>query len=771
MPTPTAIVQLVSSPLCSIQCHTSCNGTEKIANHQIDNDPDGATFPCSRSTAGRSKATTGAADDSASEKGTEVESNSDGTSVKDDIQTAAAVLTKFSQEPRGEHRDKSDAEAGDKRQHPNHSTDEIVSCFSGASGAKKATADAAHDRASEKHIAECRDSNEASHAETQNTTNHQSNDDQTRSPSGGGKAAADPADDFIAGKNSEEESTSDDTSVESSTKMTATALAKSSKEPREEKRDKSDNDAGEQRQCSCHSNDATVSCSSSTSGTNKPAFDATDDSASEEAIAEDALRKKDREKSDVVMLPHDLVTVVKTKMNAEHVSNFKSSCTKLIGRGSALSGETFEEKAVSLLKGMHRKISKIGKKCFERCVIAKFSKSGHSVDGLPPESIKSIVLLLHKLAADTKIVQKDPFLIVCITRNCVHSVSQEQEFKRMLLSELKKYLAGLQPPHSFEEKPVPRNKKLTHSILRVASKAREYLIKMFQRTEAKLCHMTVRTHRKVGGEDLRASSSGRLKGWESVNLDLSLSSDERPTTLLVHPGLVASLKSRLSLEERSCRMSREQNIVLLTQLTAKAFIESDHNFSKAVHMLKSAFEDHNLAQLQDPSDLLRLAQNLNSDKPGLCVPQPAKADDSRDDSPQPNLSAGPAGDVTPVRDGSKLLEESHPRNSTTQKTGRHVILSAKAHDFSPLSHQSHVSLDTDIDLSSMPGGDCLADVFEEQNEMINSEDGLPVDDVIIFGPDFDGELQQFARNDHRVTDNFMTACLAFCACPAVLKQN
>ena len=99
MPTPTAIVQLVSSPLCSIQCHTSCTGTEKIANHQIDNDPDGATFPCSRSTAGRSKATTGAADDSASEKGTEVESNSDGTSVKDDIQTAAAALTEFSQEP------------------------------------------------------------------------------------------------------------------------------------------------------------------------------------------------------------------------------------------------------------------------------------------------------------------------------------------------------------------------------------------------------------------------------------------------------------------------------------------------------------------------------------------------------------------------------------------------------------------------------------------------------------------------------------------------
>jgi len=68
MPTPTAIVQLVSSPLCSIQCHTSCTGTKKIANHQIDNDPNGATFPCSRSTAGESKATTGAADNSASER-------------------------------------------------------------------------------------------------------------------------------------------------------------------------------------------------------------------------------------------------------------------------------------------------------------------------------------------------------------------------------------------------------------------------------------------------------------------------------------------------------------------------------------------------------------------------------------------------------------------------------------------------------------------------------------------------------------------------------
>ena len=49
-------------------------------------------------------------------------------------------------------------------------------------------------------------------------------------------------------------------------------------------------------------------------------------------------------------------------------------------------------------------------------------------------------------------------------------------------------------------------------------------------------------------------------------------------------------------------MSREKNIVLLTQLTAKAFIESDHNLSKAVRMLKSAFDDHSLAQLEDASD-------------------------------------------------------------------------------------------------------------------------------------------------------------------------
>ena len=214
-----------------------------------------------------------------------------------------------------------------------------------------------------------------------------------------------------------------------------------------------------------------------------------------------------------------------------------------------------------------------------------------------------------------------------------------------------------------------------------------------------------------------------------------------------------------------------KNIVLLTQLTAKAFIESDHNLSKAVHMLKSAFEDHNLAQLQDPSDLLRLAQNLNSDKPGLCVPQPAKADDSRDDSPQPNLSAGPAGDVTPVRDGSKLLEESHPRNSTIQKSGRHVTLSAKAHKFSPMSCQPHASDGTADDLSVMPDGTSLANVFDEHDDESIFDDCFPMEGIAFSKPNCDEELQQFVRNDHAVTDNFMTVCLAFCACPAILKQN